>query len=192
MDSKEITEKLEQERAELNALINKGITFTVSDVRYERRKGFGGLFRRRVPVTVKKEFTIEEPTLGTLDRLSAEWIEIAIDEEALKGEDGMQKARTLIHAHAHRCAKIVALAVLGSEYLIPSSGQGGTVRYKEDRARLERLTSLFVRTVKPSLLLQLCTAIMAMCNPGDFLNSIRLMSAGRTTMPNQIEENNGD
>ena len=42
-----------------------------------------------------RKFTIEEPTLGTLDRLSAEWVEMAIDEEALRGENGMLQARIM-------------------------------------------------------------------------------------------------
>jgi hypothetical protein len=188
----DITKTLEQEKSELNALINKGITFEVTDTEFEVKKRFFGLIKKRVQVKAKKQFKIEEPPLSTLDRLSAEWVEIAIDESQLKGDDGMQQARTLAHKHSLRCAKIIALAVLGSDYLIPQCGKTGVVRHVEDTERLAYLTDLFARTIKPSNLYQLCVLINAMCNLGDFVNSIRLMLSDRSAMPIRIEENNGD
>ena len=184
------TKALEQEKAELNALINKGIVFEVTDTVFEVKKRFFGLFKERVAVKAKRQFKIEQPTLGTLDRISAEWIEIAIDEEAMKSEDGMQRARTLVAKHAMRCAKVVALAVLGADYLIAKyvSSSNGIARYDEDTRRLSELTALFARTITPSQLYQLCMAITAVCNLGDFLSSIRLMSADRSAMPSRIEE----
>lgn len=186
----ETTKTLEQEKSELNTLINKGISFDVADIEFQTKRIFGGLLKRRVAIPVKRQFKIEEPTLATLDRLSAEWIEFAIDESIMKSDDGMVRARTLVHEHSLRCAKVVAIAVLGSDLLIPKIGKAGVVRYIEDTKRLEELTSLFARSIKPSKLYQLYVLINAMCNLGDFLNSIRLMSADRTTMPIRIEENN--
>jgi hypothetical protein len=182
---------LEQEKSELNALINKGISFEVEDTGFEVKKRFFGLLWKRIPVKVKKQFKIEQPTLGTLDRLSAEWIEIAIDEAALKSDDGMQRVKTLTHEHAVRCAKVIAMAVLGSDYLLPKCGKNGLVRYVEDTERLAYLSDLFSRTIKPSTLYQLCVLINAVCNFGDFMNSIRLMSSDRSAMPVRIEENSG-
>lgn len=189
------TKQLEQEKSELNTLINKGITFEVTDTEFEVKKKFFGLVKKRIPVKVQKQFKIEEPTLGTLDRLSVEWIEIAIDEVQLKGDDGMQQARTLAHEHSLRCAKVIAIAVLGSDYLKPlpnppHKGVDCGVRYVEDTAQLTYLTGLFARTIKPSNLYQLCVLINAMCNLGDFVNSIRLMLSDRSAMPIRIEENN--
>jgi hypothetical protein len=181
---------LEQERRELNALINKGVPFEVDDFDFEEKRVFFGLLKKRVPVKVKRKFKIEEPTLGTLDRLSAEWVEFEIDEAAMKSDDNMRRSRTLVANHSIRCAKVVALAVLGSDYLIPKCSVGGVVRYVEDRKRLKELTALFARAIKPSRLYQLYVLINAMCNHGDFMNSIRLMSADRTTMPIRIEGNN--
>ena len=57
---------------------------------------------------------------------------------------------------------------MGSDYLIPTPGKGGTVYYKEDKKRLEELTALFARKIKPSELYQLTVLINAMCNLGDF------------------------
>lgn len=183
-------EKLEQERQELNTLIGKGISFEVKDVEFEVKKHWG-VFKKRVPKEVTRKFTINEPTLATLDRLSSEWIEFAIDEEVMKSADGMKSARLYAKKHCERCAKVVAIAVLGEDRLIPMPGKGGT-RWIEDEAKLNELTRLFLRTVKPSRLYQLYVLINAMCNLGDFLNSIRLMSTDRTTMPNPIEQSNVD
>ncbi|OQA66929.1 MAG: hypothetical protein BWY38_01639 [Ignavibacteria bacterium ADurb.Bin266] len=180
---------LEQEKSELNALINKGVHFEVIDTEFKEEKIFFGIFKKRIPVKVNKKFKIEEPTLGTLDRLSSEWIEFAIDEASLKSDDTMQKARTIVKNQALRCAKVIAIAVLGSDYLIPKWSKNGIVKYVEDKKQLEYLTNLFARTIKPSSLYQLTILINAMSNLGDFLNSIRLMLIDRSTMPNRIEEN---
>ena len=161
--------KLEQERKELNTLINKGVSFEVKDIEFETHKRFFGLVKKRVPKEVTRTYKIEEVTLSTLDRLSAEWIEFAIDETLMKSADGMKRARGLAKEHPHK---------------------GGT-RWVEDVNAIEDLTALFARKIKPSRLYQLCVLVNAMCNLGDFLNSIRLMLPERTTMPNRIEENNG-
>ena len=101
----------------------------------------------------------------------------------------MKNARSLAANNALRCAKVIAIAVIGSEYKIPVTDKNGVVRMREDVKRLNELTSLFARTIKPSRLYQIYILIQTMCNLGDFLNSIRLMSADRTTMPIRIEEN---
>lgn len=185
----EETNKLEQERKELNALINKGVSFEVKDIEFETHKKFFGLIKKRIPKEVTRTFTIEEVTLSTLDRLSAEWIEFAIDESLMKSADGMKRARGLAKEHAGRCARIIAIAVLGENCFVPRPYKGGT-RWVEDVQAIEELTDLFARKIKPSKLYKLCVLVNAMCNLGDFLNSIRLMQSERTTMPNRIEENN--
>ncbi len=183
-------EMLEKERNELNSLINKGVFFEVEDFEVVTQKVFFGLIKRRTTTKVIRKFKIDEPTLSTLDRLSTEWIEFAIDENAMKSADGMTKARGLANQHSLRCAKVVAIAVLGTDYLIPKVGRNGVVKYVEDVDTLDRLTTMFARAIKPSKLYQLYVLINAMSNLGDFLNSIRLMLADRTTMPIRVEENN--
>lgn len=180
---------LEKEQAELNALIRKGVSFEVKDVQVETEKRFFGLIRRRRLVEVTRKFTIVEPTLSTLDRLSAEWIELAIDEKAMKSEDAMVVARTMAHKHSIRCARIVAIAVLGVDRLKCES-KSGYPHWVEDTEKLNTLTDLFARQIKPSRLHQLAVLVNSMSNLGDFMNSIRLMSTDRTTTPIRIEENN--
>lgn len=185
----DIKKKLEQERAELNTLINKGVSFEVKDVEFDVVKRWFGLFKKYQPREITRTFKIEELTLATLDRLSAELVEFAIDEAAMKSADGMQRARGLAHKHSVRCARVVAIAVLGEDRLIPVHGKGGT-RWVENTARLEELTSLFARKIKPSALYKLYVLVNAMCNLGDFMNSIRLIMPERTTVPIRIEDDN--
>jgi hypothetical protein len=179
--------QLQQEQSELNALIRKGIEFEVSDTQVVVEKHFFGLVRKRKFVDVKRQFRIEEPTLSTLDRLSVEWIELAIDEKVIKSPDAMVRARAMVNQHAIRLARIVAIATLGVDRLKLSTAKGYP-HWIEDKRKVEELTDLFARNLKPSKLHQLVTIINAMCNLGDFLNSIRLMQAERTTMPIRIEE----
>lgn len=182
---------LEKEKAELNALIRKGVSFEVQDVEVVVEKRFFGLIRKRRLVEVTRQFKIEEPTLSTLDRLSSEWIELAIDDNTLKSQDAMVKARTMAHDHSIRCARIVAIAVLGVDRL-KCSIKGGFPHYVEDTEKLNTLTDLFARQIKPSKLHQFAVLVNSMANLGDFMNSIRLMSTiDRTTTPIRIEENKG-
>lgn len=178
---------MEQEREELNRIINKGVSFSVEDTRVVYKPFLCGLFKKKTLVRQTLTFVIEEPTLGTLDRLSAQWVEMAVDLEALKEKDALAQAKQMVHKHALRCARVVALAVLGSDYLVARAGRAGVVKYVPDEKRLEELTSLFARELKPSELAGLCLLIDAMCNFGDFINSIRLMSSGRTTTPIRVE-----
>lgn len=183
--------QLEQERNELNTLINKGVTFEVKDTEFEVEKRFFGLIKRYKPKEVTRTFRIEEMTLATLDRVTSELVEIAIDENEMKSADtdSMKMARTLAHKHSLRCARIIAIAVLGEDRLVAKPGKGG-IRWIEDTKKLDELTSLFARKIKPSILYKLYVLVNTMGNLGDFMNSIRLISTERTTMPIRIEENN--
>ncbi len=181
--------KLALEQEELNHLIENGFSFTIETevvVKKSRRLGFP----RKVVEKQKKTFEIQEPTLSTLDRLSAEFIHFAIDEASLK-EQGLEAIKQYVSKHSIRCAKILALAVLGEEYLIPKSKHKGLV-FEKDEKRLQNLTSLFARSITPSKLYSLTIALNAMCNFGDFMSSIRLLSAERTTAPIRIEEEKVD
>lgn len=183
--------QLEQERNELNTLINKGVSFEVKDTIFVRQSGFFGAFRKKVAKEITRKFTIREMTLATLDRLSREWIEFAIDEDALKDEkNAMTHAIHMTHEHAIRCARIVAIAVLGERHLTAMPGKGGVVVWEENTRKIDEYTQLFARTVKPTMLYQLVVMVNTMSNLGDFLNAIRLMSQERTTVPTNRVANN--
>lgn len=181
-------QKIEAEKQELNLLVNRGVSFDVERTIYRRPKGLFGIFKKRIPTKEKLKFQIQEPTLSTLDRISSEAVEMIIDETIVSSDAGLSEARKLTNQHALRCAKIIALAVLGQDYM-KTIQSGNQVKYIPDNKRLEELTRLFAENVKPSKLMQLTLLVNTMSNLGDFMNSIRLMSGARTTMPNRIEDN---
>ena len=183
--------KLSAEKNELNTLIDKGVNFDVERTIYVRQNGFLGYFKKRYAKTETLKFTIKEPTLAVLDLMSAEQIEMTIDEAVMSSELGVQEAKKMAGSYGKKLSRLVAIAVLGNDYIKPKkSGLG--VKYKYDDKKLDSLAELFFIHIKPSKLLQLAILVNTMSNLGDFTNSIRLMSANRTTMPIRVEENNVD
>ena len=178
----------EAEKQELNRLIDKGVEFDLERTIYVKQNGILWFFKRRVAKKETLKFIISEPTLSTLDRISDEQIELKIDENVMSSDLGVQEAKKMVNQHGRRFARIIALAVLGQDYLIQRNS-GGAIRYDKDDRRLNELTDLFFHNIKPSKLFQLTVLVNTMSNLGDFTNSIRLMSAARTTMPILVEEN---
>lgn len=169
-------------------MIDEGVDFDVEVTHYRRKPGVFGFFRRREKITETKVFKIKEPTLSTLDRLSYIWLQMEIDETKLNDEDYLRTARALANKEAAKLAEVVAVAVLGEDYYV-ATYDGATYRRKEDKKALRDLTALFYHTLKPSELLTLAIIITNVSNLGDFVNSMRLMSAARTSDPetNRIE-----
>lgn len=163
-------------------MIGEGVTFDIEVTHYRRKPGFFGFFRRREKITETKVYTIKEPTLSTLDRLSLLWLQMEIDETKLGDDDYLSTAKKLASKEAAKLAEVVAVAVLGEDYY-KATFDGTTYRRKEDKEALRNLTTLFYHTVKPSDLLTLAIIVTNVSNLGDFVNSIRLMSATRTSDP---------
>jgi hypothetical protein len=189
-DNSEKLAALEAEQNELRLMIREGVTFDVA-LKYKRRKpGFWGWFKKRETVTENRVFKIQEPTLATLDRLSAIWVQLEIDETKLTDEDYLRTAKNIAASGTRKLAEIVAIAVLGEDYYI-ATDKGGYFTRKEDKAALRRLTDTFAHALKPSELFQLAVLITNVSNLGDFINSIRLMSATRTSDPTHLIEPQG-
>lgn len=182
MTKEEKLEALTREQTELRKMIGEGVTFDVEITHHRRKPGLLGYFRRREKVTETKVYTIKEPTLATLDRLSLLWLRMEIDETKLGDDDYLRTARTLANKETKQLAEVVATAVLGEDFYI-ATFDGTTYRRKEDRKALRDLTLLFFHTLKPSELLTLAIIITNVSNLGDFVNSMRLMSATRTSEP---------
>lgn len=182
-------EKLMAERKELNLLIGRGISFDVKRTVYKKRPGLLGKLRARIPVPEVVSYRIQEPTLSTLDRMSALQVDLTINEDALRSEGALHEARYLTGEHSRRLARIVATAVMGQDY-VQIHQKGGRTIYVNDDAGLEELTDVLFHGLAPSQLAELVVYINTISNLGDFCNSIRLMSAVRTTMPIRVEENN--
>ena len=182
-------EKLDAERRELNLLIGRGISFDVKRTVYKKRPGLLGRFRKRVPVPEVVTYWIKEPTLSTLDRMSALQVDLNINEEAMRSDQALHEARHLTGEHSRRLARIVAIAVMGQDY-VQIRQEGGRPVYTNDDAGLEEISGVLFHGLAPSQLAELVVYINTISNLGDFCNSIRLMSAVRTTMPLRVEENN--
>lgn len=183
--------KINAEKNELNTLIDKGIHFDIERTIELKQNGFFGIFKKRYSKTESLRFVIKEPTLAVLDLMSYEQIDLKIDETIMSSDSGIQEAKKMTSEYGKKLARIVAIAVLGQDY-IKTKKNGSGFSYKHDDKRLDELSELFFIHIKPSKLLQLAIMVNTMSNLGDFTNSIRLMSASRTTMPIRIEENNVD
>lgn len=181
---------LEQEQSELRQMINEGLTFDVEVTYRRRRPGLLGYFRKKETVKEKRVFKIQEPTLATLDRLSSLWVKMEIDEAKLtSNDDYLATAKQLAGKEARTLAEVVAVAVLGED-LYETTERRGVFAYKPDEQKLARLADTFYHAVKPSELLTLAVLITNVSNLGDFISSMRLMSATRTSEPmaNRIEQ----
>jgi len=179
------------EREELNLLIRKGQKFAVRYTITKKEKRLLGLRSRTVEEEHAEAFELKEPTLAVLDRLSAHWLEMTLDEKALEagGAETLAEAKRATADNTKRMAQVLAIAVLGEDYHIKTVERGtGRIIYSNDDKELERLTDLFFHTIKPSELVILCQRITNIANLGDFVGSMRYMSGARTTQrSNRIE-----
>lgn len=181
----------EIEREELNLLIRKGQKFAVRYTITKKEKRLLGLRSRTVEEEHAEAFELKEPTLAVLDRLSAHWLEMTLDEKALEsgGAETLAEAKRATADNTKRMARVIAIAVLGEDYHIKTVERGtGRIIYSNDDKELDRLTDLFFHTIKPSELVILCQRITNIANLGDFIASMRYMSGARTTQrSNRIE-----
>ena len=143
-------EKLNKEKEELNRMIQGGISFELECDAIRKTRGFLGFPHREI-TKIKRTFKIEEITLSTLDRIGVESIELDIDEKRIKdGDDSIKVSRQIAIKHAKRMARVVAIAVLGSEWETPKVVRGDIVRYVENTKAIDELTELFAHAIKPS------------------------------------------
>lgn len=176
---------IDLEREELNLLIKRGVKFDISYKVRRKKQGFRGFFQKKEIITVNEIYEMHEPTLAVLDRLSAVWVEMGIDEDSLNagGTTTLVEAKQIAHENTRRMARIIAIAVLGEDYNITEVGTNGRIKHKQDDKELDRLTALFLHSIKPSKLVGLANTVTNVSNLGDFIGSMRLMSGARTTQP---------
>jgi hypothetical protein len=165
------------EETELNILLDKGISFDIE------LKQTVGIFHKKT-ISKTETFVIKKLTLGTMDRMSKYFLQINIDENNLSDNASIiSEAIRLIPKNAKNLSKIIALAVVGDNYYSIEKGIFKKRRYKRNKKRVRELSRLFYETVSPSLLVNITNIIIGMCDMGNFLGSMRLMSASRTTAP---------
>lgn len=165
----EKAKKLGAEIKQLDSLIHKGLAFTVE------KKGLSKILSRKK----EKEFILQEFTLGVLDLLSAEFIQLQIDDEKLN-ENPIAFTNELINSHSKRMARIIAIAVLGTSCVVWEN----PLKWAYNHVLILKYTRYFYKRIKPSKMIQIVQIIRELMNLGDFISSIRLMSGvARTTLP---------
>lgn len=181
---KQIDEELLQaEQEELNLLVRNGHNFTIEVPTTSTYGGVLGFFRKRKIIIEKKTFSIKEPTLSTLDRMSELWMSMYIDESKLTGNNSLEEAKLLVAKNAKRMARVIAISVMGEDYFLREHTKRGKLIKRTDDNGLSQLEDLFFHNLKPSTLIQLSSNIIGVCNLGDFIASMRLISCARTTAP---------
>jgi hypothetical protein len=174
---------IELEREQLNLLIKRGVKFDVVTKIRKRKKGFNGFFQKPEVLEEVTTYEIHEPTLSVLDRLCDIWLDMALDEEALKEGAVIVEAKKTAKQNAKKMARVIAIAVLGEDYHITEITRTGKVKKYNDDKELNRLTNTFFHAIKPSKLALLSTTVTNVSNLADFITSMRLMSGARTTKP---------
>ncbi|MDR2009957.1 MAG: hypothetical protein LBQ22_05700 [Bacteroidales bacterium] len=174
---------IDLEREQLNLLIKRGVKFEVVAKIRKRNKGLKGFFKKPEILEETTSYEIHEPTLSVLDRLSEIWLDMAIDEEALKEGAVIVEAKKAAKQNAKKMARVIAIAVLGEDYHITEITRAGKVKRYNDDKELNRLTNIFFHAIKPSKLALLSTTVTNVSNLADFITSMRLMSGARTTKP---------
>lgn len=154
----------EAEKAEIDLMIDRGVEFTI-----EKRSIFKFIGKK------ERKFKIYQPYLGTLDLLSAEFIQIDFDEERLKA-DGLSESKLLASRSCKILANILAIAVLNSKVKV--------FFFKRI------LANYFLWRVTPKKMLELSMVINYMMNLEGFINSIRLNAVNKIASPTLMEQNN--
>ncbi|WP_138481535.1 hypothetical protein [Dyadobacter bucti] len=153
----------EAEQKELDLLNSRGMFFEVP------KRWTGSLSKTKL-----RKFHIKSPPLGVMDRLSDEYIKLDLDEELLEKDPYLKEAKNLTKKHTKRCARIVAIAVLGNSPLF--------------RFIFPFLADYFYWRINSRMLFKLTLIILQMSYYGDFINSIRYLSAARRTTTPQMPE----
>lgn len=171
-----------QEKSEVAVLLNKGYRFSIKYTIPPKglKKWLGAK-----PKTETRILEIKQPTLAVLDLVTDRFLSLNITET-----DKSADVDTHIHAaaktatdNASRMAEIIAIFALGED-CFKFDGR----RYKYDAKKILDLYTLIYHNVKPSEMKNIISAATALANLADFLLSIRLTGASRTTMAANLVE----
>lgn len=158
-----------QERREIDALLNKGFSITIS---YTQKK----LFRKPQEKTMLLEF--REPTLATLDLVTERFLNMEIEETKKEAETSahIRAANKTVHANADKMAEIIAIFALG-ENCFTYDGRRYCIEYK----KIKDLAGIIKHAIKPGELEKIISVMTALANLPAFLVSTTLIGAARTT-----------
>jgi len=146
------------EQKAVNTLLSQGVKFEID------ARGLVRIFKK------KHSFMLRQAYLGTLLMLSKYYLKVGFDEKKLV-DDPLGVSRMEITRTAKTLAMIAAIGILNNKTKIKLFARPFA------RWLLWRLT--------PNKLYELSMTIVVLNNTGDFINSIRLMSALRVTAPKE-------
>lgn len=126
----------------------------------------------RKPVTLSETYEIYHPTLAVLDLLSSCWLNIDIPKEI----SSITEVNGLM-SHAADMAKVVAIMCLNEKCF--SLKRNGTYEVREKEIR--NLANIIAHGMQPAQLIEVARAVTSLCDMPNFINSMRLMCASRTT-----------
>lgn len=161
-------DKIQLEREEIALMIEKGVEFEIE------RKSIFRFLPKFLGGSKTRKFSINQPYLGTLMLLSAEFLKLDFNEDKIR-EEGISEVKRLATVSCRPLANIVAISVLSSKWKI--------TLFKS------LLATYFLWRLKPSKMLELSLVINYMMNLEGFTTSIRLNAIMKiATPPSQIEE----
>ncbi len=152
------------EKKELEALVEKGVRWKCKKASILRFIG-----------DKEREFTIKPLSLGLIFMLSSEFKKITFDPNKLQ-ENWLSESKKLMETAPMPLARIVMISVLRNKTTIRFFGNW--------------VANYFMNRVEPKQLLDLALAINQMCNPQDFILSIKYLSVHATIIkPPHLVEN---
>lgn len=173
MKQNSIIDPKTRELREAEELIERGVRFTVP--KKSILKYFG---------SKERAFKIRSPYAGVLDRITEQALRIGFDDMALRQiseadeknntMETLKETKRITGEALLPLCRMIAYAVLDTRWAIDLFG--------------EMLARYFFWRMDGRKIFQLSVIINQMCDYTNFMNSIRLMSAIRTTAPNLVEE----
>lgn len=168
---------MNQEVNELNLLLNRGVQVTLR-YKEDTRKSWQ-FWRKKSIKTTERKLVFKEPTLAVLDRVSLEILNLDFDEKKILSDKSsvvIEEGRRIAYKSCKTLARIIAIFALG-ENLFVNSKNG----IEEDSQELEKLTKIILLCIEPSKMEKLISCLTSLSNIVSFINSIRLLTAARTT-----------
>jgi len=146
------------EQKAVNVLLSHGVKFEID------ARGLVRIFKK------KHKFMLRQAYLGTLLILSKYYLKVGFDEKKLV-DDPLGVSRLEITKSAKTLAMIAAIGILNNKTKI--------------RLFARPFAKWLLWRLTPNKLYELSMTIVVLNNTGDFINSIRLMSALRVTAPKE-------
>lgn len=171
-----------QEKTEVSLLLDKGYQYRL---RYQiPPKGIYKWLNAPTKTAVRiLEF--KQPTLAVLDLVTERYLALEITEPGKDAQTSahIQSAVKTAADNAAAMAEIIAIFALGED-CFKFDGR----HYEYDVKKVRDLAALVFHNVTPEEMKTIITATTALANLPDFLNSIRLTGASRTTMAANLVE----